>query len=126
VGGPVLGGAGSVPGAPWPGPPPGVAPGVVCDGLPGFAGFAEGEFVPEALLPEFVFPELPPDGEAPKEELAPLEAGAVPEEFCARKIPAEKAHTTKIAIVCRRKFMRVRGKFLRAFQQRAEQCGGII
>ena len=100
-----------------------MAPGVFCDGLP---GFADGEFVAEVLSLGFAFPEFPPDGEAPKAELAPLEAGAVPEEFCARKIPAQRAHTTKIAIVCRRKIMRVRGKFLRAFQQRLEQCGGII
>ncbi len=100
-----------------------MAPGVVCDGV---LGFADGEFVPEVLSPGFAFPELAPDGEAPKAELAPLEAGAGPEEFCARKIPAPSEHTTKIAIVCRRKIMRVRGKFLRAFQQRLEQCGGII
>ena len=65
VGGAAPGVAGGDPGDAW--------PGAVCEGLPG---------VPELAPPEFGFPESDPDaGEVPNAELAPLEEGAVPEEF---------------------------------------------
>jgi hypothetical protein len=117
VAGPAPGVAGPAPGVPWPGGGCGELPEV-----------PEGELVPELLPPEFESPELPPDdgedGEDPNAELAPFDEGAVPE-FWASKLPPRRTPATKIAIVCRRKIMRM-GKFLRAFRQRAEQPGGII